>query len=441
VKLVGRIPVEPLDDERLTNIERRVVAGAVDAAPRHRARARTPRRDLAFAAAAMAAMVAGVVGWKLGVGTTAAPIVAEAAPTPIHVTTDARRSSLDIGDATIQSDPSTAFVVTRPSGGVLVEMSRGKVELEVAKRANRPPLVVRAGDTDVIVVGTHFTVDYGDGTGDVDVRVTEGVVEVVRHEHKIRVAAGSAWKTRVGVIALADAGPGLTVATAAGTTAAGTAAGATAGTDPVALEDDPAHAGGGSYEIDMGKAPDVLHERTSQVPDARTPSTQHATNPGSNETTDRRISSRDLLGKTAVVKPHTVDDPKDPRGDIKRSVRQQPVAPALDVGEPDAAKAMARYNEKIRNHEDESGALYSIAVIQATKLGRTADALRTLEAFERRFAQGKIPPEKIAVLWLRVRILCGRAIDDSCRQAAYTYVHQAPDSPASHLARRITISE
>ena len=40
MKLVGRIPVEPLDDERLTNIERRIVVGVVgDARGPARARA------------------------------------------------------------------------------------------------------------------------------------------------------------------------------------------------------------------------------------------------------------------------------------------------------------------------------------------------------------------------------------------------------------------
>ena len=48
MKLVGRIPVEPLDDERLTNLERRIVLGAT-AQP-----VRASRRWVGFAAAATA---------------------------------------------------------------------------------------------------------------------------------------------------------------------------------------------------------------------------------------------------------------------------------------------------------------------------------------------------------------------------------------------------
>src|SRR4029077_14047628 len=60
VKLVGRVPVEQLDAERLVNIERRIVANA-----RIGAEPRPSRRLLAFATVAMAAVVTGIVGWQL----------------------------------------------------------------------------------------------------------------------------------------------------------------------------------------------------------------------------------------------------------------------------------------------------------------------------------------------------------------------------------------
>jgi hypothetical protein len=61
--LKGRIPVEQLDDERLTNIERRIVAGAADAAL-HSAPMRAPRFRLAmaFALVIIVAIGAGVGG-------------------------------------------------------------------------------------------------------------------------------------------------------------------------------------------------------------------------------------------------------------------------------------------------------------------------------------------------------------------------------------------
>ena len=48
----------------------------------------------------------------------------------------------------------------------------------------------RAGETDVVVVGTRFSVDYGDGHGPVEVEVEEGAVRVVRGATAARVAAG-----------------------------------------------------------------------------------------------------------------------------------------------------------------------------------------------------------------------------------------------------------
>ena len=423
MKLVGRVPVEPLSDERMTNIERSIVAGAATAAARGQVRA--PRHYLGFAVAAMAGVAAGVIGWKLLASAPAsAPVVAATSAEPIHVHTDAQRSTLEIGDATIQSDPLTAFVVTRPEGGVLVDLARGKVELQVGKRANRPPLVVRAGDTDVIVVGTHFTVDYGDGTGEVDVRVTEGVVKIVRHHETLRVTAGSAFRTQRGVIALAEAGPALSATIGA---AHETASGDTVEGGTVALED-PQTAGSGSIRIPLGDGPDVLHDRTAHVPDPHVPPQQHA---GSGSGTARTQDG---------AKPHGNEHAGAPATDLKSRIAAQPVEPASDVGEPVAAKAIAKYNDIVvhTTGDEASRAFYSIAVVQATKLGRTEDALRTLDLYLRRFTGGK---EYAAALWLRVRILCLRDLDDRCRQAAYTYVHQAPNGPASSLAELITISD
>ncbi|HET9622841.1 MAG TPA: FecR domain-containing protein, partial [Kofleriaceae bacterium] len=198
--LRGKIAVEPLDEDRVTHIERRIVAGAAEAAARGRQRAWL-RGHAGRAMMAVALVAAGVIGWLLHAA-PAAPVAMPMAmpmammdPPAIRVDSRPGRAVLDIGDARIESDPSTVFAVTRPAGGVVVALERGKVELEVAKRGDRPPLVVRAGDTDVIVVGTHFTVDYGDGHGEVDVRVTEGVVRVVHARKETRVAAGEAWHT------------------------------------------------------------------------------------------------------------------------------------------------------------------------------------------------------------------------------------------------------
>ena len=412
MKLAGRIPVEPLDDERLTNIERKIVAGAAEVVARpHREARLSP--VLAFAAAAVVVLGAGAIGWKLGTGggTAAAP-VAEAAPIQVH--TDEQRSTLDIGDAKIQSDPATAFAITRPAGGVLVTMTRGKVALDVAKRGDRAALVVKAGDTEVVVVGTRFSVDYGDGTGDVEVRVTEGVVRVVRHKQETRVAAGQAWTTRRGLVALADLGPAPErVAT-----------GATAG--------DPDRRGDDGLEIDTPDAPGVLRDRVAAVPDVRAPQ------PGAS--TGRGPGAPSAGAGEPVGRPRPLDNPRDPRFDLKSLIRSQPVLPALDVGEPDALRAMAEYRQIMTREKgpNEAHAFYSMAVIQALKLGRTGDALVTLAAFKRRAPTSEY---YVPALWLDVRIKCLRKIDDDCRQAAELYVRRAPEGASLHVAEKITLSK
>lgn len=441
MKLTGRVPVELLDEERLTRIERKIVAGAAEAAAAAPVRAARLSPVLAFAAAAVVVASAGVAGWKLrGAG---AP---ELAAAPVEVRTDEQRTALDIGDARIQSEPATAFTLTRPAGGVLVAMARGKVALEVGKRGGRPPLVVRAGDTEVVVVGTQFSVDYGDGTGDVDVRVTEGVVRVVRHQQETRVAAGQAWTTRGGLVALADAvaRPGATGAGARpGAAGAAGTAGAAAQAQVQPQGDDPsvgstiadgARRGSGDIEIAMSKAPDVLRERVSAVPDARTPQ------PGAGSAAVRGAGSGTGGIAAASGQARAQGGPREPQGDLKALIRSQSVLPALEVGEPDAAKAMAQYRAIMTREKGptEAHAFYSMAVIQALKLGRTGDALATLAAFRRRAPTSEF---FTAALWLEVRIRCLRNIDDECRHAAEVYVRHAAEGPARHVAEKIALTK
>jgi hypothetical protein len=398
VKLVGRIPVEPLDDERLTNIERRIVTGAADAAA-HPIRAPRGNLALGFALIALFIVGAGFAGWKLRGPGSQPPVVATA---PIQVRTDAEHSTLALGDASVTSDPDTAFVVTRPGTGVLVDLAKGRVELEVGKRGDRAPLVVRAGDTDVIVIGTRFSVDYIDG--EVSVRVTEGVVKVVRQKQEVRVATGQAWQTKQGVVALAalPERPRATIARV----------------EQVATP-----------EINMAETPDLLPDRVAKVPDVRTPER------GSAEADAAPIkqSKADQTSRPGL-------DPKDAKGDLKSLIRSQAVFPALDVGEPDALKAIAIYQRHMREKQGEEHlyAFYSMAVVQSMKLGRSADALSTLERFMRRAPTSS--EYFLYGLWLKVRIHCIRAIDDACKQAAEQFRRRDPDSKAATVAELITLS-
>ena len=395
MKLVGKIPVEPLDDERLVNIERRIVANA-DVAPPARGWLRHVM-PLAISAAAIA--VAILVGWSLrgvselggGAAPTTTPTPQQVAgEAPLRVHTDERASQLDIGDATIASSAGTEVVITRPDGGVLVDMAHGQVELQVAKRHGRPPLVVRAGDTDVIVVGTHFTVAW-DGHGAVDVRVTEGVVRCVRAgSPEARVAAGQAWRSDAGMVAM---------------------------TDP-------------AIEIDTGIDKDPLHGRTAAVPEAHAAATAPIAH-GSD-------------GSAGSAAKHSLDDPKDPHFDLKTEIRAQALMPAMDAGVADPGAAVSAYRDIWKSKFDDQAekALYSTALLQSLheQHERLGDPLTSLDLYIRRFAT-KRDDVTTAAFWLNVRIQCLRAFDDRCRAAAAAYVQHAADGPAAHVAELITQTE
>jgi hypothetical protein len=166
---------------------------------------------------------------------------------------------------------------------------------------------------------------------------------------------------------------------------------------------DPAQRGGDDVEIDTGRAPDVLRERVATVPRPR---------------------------------PRPPGDLRAPKGDLRAAIRSQPVLPALDVGEPDALGAMAAYRAIMTREKGptEAHAFYSMAVIQALKLGRTGDALATLAAFKRRAPTSEY---FVPALWLEVRIRCLRNVDEACRQAAEAYARRAPAGPALEVAERI----
>ncbi len=392
MKLVGRVPVKPLSDERWTNIERTVVAGASDAmAAGHR---ESRWGTFMFAAVAIVVVAgAGLVGWKLR-GTPEQLVVAEAAP--LTIDSNDQATTIDLGDAKIAGDLGTKFTVTRPGSGVLITMQRGKVGLEVGKRGDRDPLIVRAGDTDVIVIGTQFTVDF-DGHDNVDVRVTEGKVKIVRAQKQDFVAAGFAWQSTRGVIALAEAGPSG---------------------GPIAVADRKP-----DVVIPVDGKDIALHDRTSKVPDSRM-----TINPKSN------VSDRS--GAPEVVRP--LAPPMTPHAQLQQdvmirlSVAQGQVKPVVSLGNVTPAAAIANLREQsLKTGPEASAAFYSIAVLQATKLGRTSDAITTLDAYVRRFRGGA---EYKAALWLRVVIKCRQAIDDHCRQAAFTYAHEDPGTKQGELA-------
>lgn len=179
--LRDRIPVEPLEEERLARIERAVITGL----PARRARTSPWRLAAPLAIAAVVAATALVV-WR-GASKDAAT---ERTPDPVVVTAAPDGARVDLGDAVITTGAGATFTVTRPDGGVAVHLARGRIELEVEPRTDRPPLVVYADDVEVIVVGTRFTVEWDD---EVTITVAEGLVRVERGGATKMVAAGERW--------------------------------------------------------------------------------------------------------------------------------------------------------------------------------------------------------------------------------------------------------
>jgi hypothetical protein len=188
MKLVGKVPVEPLDDERLTNIERSLVVRVSEMSQQRTMRA--PRRLLAVAGIAMAVVVAGFVGWKARDG---APVAAPPKAEQVAM----KGGALDLGDAQITGND---FAVTRTERRVDVVMAPGKIDLHVEHDPGRL-FVVKAGTVEIEDVGTRFSVDY-DGTN-VDVRVTEGEVKVKHAGKELSITAGNAWTLELGPITIA----------------------------------------------------------------------------------------------------------------------------------------------------------------------------------------------------------------------------------------------
>lgn len=374
----SRIPVEQLDDERLTNIERKLVVSVSEMrAPAERA----PRRLLAFAGLAMAVAVAGIVGYKVRGDTAATPAVAIEQPQTLAINTD-KTNTVTLGDTTLTAGPGTDVVVERTSKRVVIEMRRGSLDMLVAHDPSRL-LVVRAGDTEIEDIGTHFVVDY-DGGSHVVVRVTEGEVKVKRGGKHENITAGHAWTTTDGRMTLAalDAKQAQVVAVAPSPIAA-----------PVAPE--PAvSAPVTAAPVTAAPAPPV---------DAGSAAPRPTVRPG-------KSNARVALEKLAIEEP-------------------------LDVGTKDLSTAISKYLELavgMRETEDKTQVLYSMAVMQH-RARQDKAALYTLSAVIKR--QGGKAYK--AALWLNVRIECMQRFDDECRQAADLYLRKVPDGVAAGVAQTI----
>lgn len=378
MSLRDRIPVEPLEDERVARIERAVISSL----PARPARS-TPWRALAPWAVAVAAVAIAVGSWQ------AASRPGEATVAPVAITASADGARVDLGDAVVVASEGAAFTVTRPGGAVDIHLARGRIELDVASRKDRPPLTVHADDVDVVVVGTRFSVEHDD---EVTVAVSEGVVRVRRGGETTTLAAGQDWTgpTRIAVAPEA-ADPATTAPSATGP---GPAA------EPTSV--------------------DVLRDRVAGGPPPVDPARTGSGSGG---------RSRPRRDREPVVA-----EPTDPADDLRTAIKKQPIAAAAEVA--GGLDPLTEYQRMAREKGATGGqGLYGMARVQYLA-GKNGDALRSLDSYLRRFPSGA---ETEAVLWLRLRLRCLQHLDDGCRKAAHTYVTRVGgESARIGLAERVT---
>jgi hypothetical protein len=220
-------PIEPLSSEAWARIEQGVfvqlerdqlatapargarvilfasLAGAFAAAAmlalwlRSGAETAAPTHAVATATSAEAAPLASAV--------TASAPVGEPAPSVAHLD-DARRvedgarvqttdfaQQLRIGDSeVVLAARSELGVQGSDERGWLLELVRGRIDVHVAPRLTRPQFVTRAGQVEVSVVGTRFSVEYDDAQSS-RVSVEEGKVQVSERGRSVLLVAGDSW--------------------------------------------------------------------------------------------------------------------------------------------------------------------------------------------------------------------------------------------------------
>ena len=111
-----------------------------------------------------------------------------------RLVTEGAPSSITVKDAAITAAPHTALLVTEGKSGIQVILERGAVDCSIPPQKARAPFVVIAGEVQVSVTGTRFSVArFGDTA---EVEVTRGEVTILAGGRRYRVSAGQRWPAR-----------------------------------------------------------------------------------------------------------------------------------------------------------------------------------------------------------------------------------------------------
>jgi hypothetical protein len=190
--------VEPLGDVRWARIEQSLMQRleeipAAEPAPVLRRTARSRVWPVAlvatFAVSAAAAVALHVTRPQVQAAPMAMGASVKAATS--RVVTESSPSHVTIADNSLDVSPESGIVVTEEEHATVLTLERGEVALHVAPRPKDRPFLVEAGDVQVRVVGTEFTVRRV-GVG-ATVSVRHGVVEVRERGELAVVKGGERW--------------------------------------------------------------------------------------------------------------------------------------------------------------------------------------------------------------------------------------------------------
>jgi hypothetical protein len=212
-KRLGPPPVEPLSDAAWSRVERGMWAelDLVSMSRSEPVAVATPTLAYArrwwlvavpLAAAAAAATI--VIGTR-----TSTPEIAEE---PSRLVSGSAPSSVSFGDAHIELDADTAFVMSHETGHPVVLLERGAAWFTVTPRLSRPDFIVRAGDATVHVVGTRFRVTRSGEQ--IAVAVEHGKVNVQFRGRMAAIGARQRWSSESPrqITAAAEAAPRVAAA-------------------------------------------------------------------------------------------------------------------------------------------------------------------------------------------------------------------------------------
>lgn len=206
IEPLSRLAWQRVESRVFANLDRRERSGAFPAfRPPVR---RLPRRALigALAMAASASVLWLTLAKRPAIEPAeSASVVAAASPAPLSAPTaslaahDGSRVATTTGPVEVAVGDSVLTIAAQSvvqvhgddRSGWQIQLHRGEVGCHVAPRGQRPPFVVRAGDTTVTVVGTRFKVARADEQARVSVE--EGIVRVERDGSEVLLHAGETW--------------------------------------------------------------------------------------------------------------------------------------------------------------------------------------------------------------------------------------------------------